>query len=176
MADRTDVAATLIPPLGAADELLRAVPRLVERTANQAALARSLVAHLPCVGGLVAVRRHDAAPGRVAPEPLGVQDLFDEPASAPASAEPAPTVPAERGAGTAALPSSAPADVGTVAQTPVPTEADLPVADYDSLAASQVVPRLAMLDPQDLRAVQAYEAAHRRRQTILNRVAQLLQG
>jgi hypothetical protein len=55
-----------------------------------------------------------------------------------------------------------------------PAESELPIQDYDSLAASQVVPRLATLATDDLRAVQAYESATRRRQTILNRVAQLL--
>ena len=62
------------------------------------------------------------------------------------------------------------------ASTPAPVEADLAVPDYDSLAASQVVPRLAMLSPDDLRAVLAYEQSHRHRQTILNRVAQLLEA
>jgi hypothetical protein len=37
-----------------------------------------------------------------------------------------------------------------------------------------VVPRLATLAPDDLRAVQLYERATRNRQTILNRVDQLL--
>ena len=59
---------------------------------------------------------------------------------------------------------------------PTPSEAELPVQDYDSLAASQVVPRLATLATDELLAVQAYESAHRNRQTILNRVAQLLAG
>ena len=57
---------------------------------------------------------------------------------------------------------------------PPPTESDLPIQDYDSLAASQVVPRLATLTPDDLVVVQRYEGANRRRQTILNRVGQLL--
>ena len=57
---------------------------------------------------------------------------------------------------------------------PVPQESDLPVQDYDALAASQVVPRLATLSVDELDAVRRYERAHRNRQTILNRVAQLL--
>ena len=48
--------------------------------------------------------------------------------------------------------------------------------DYDSLAASQVVPRLAGLTADELEAVRAYEAADRARRTILGRVAQLQQS
>ena len=43
----------------------------------------------------------------------------------------------------------------------------LAIPDYDSLAASQVVPRLAGLTADELEAVRAYEAAHRARRTIL---------
>lgn len=49
----------------------------------------------------------------------------------------------------------------------------LAIPDYDSLAASQVVPRLQGLEREELEAVRAYEAAHRGRKTILNRIAQL---
>ncbi len=52
----------------------------------------------------------------------------------------------------------------------------LAIPDYDSLAASQVVPRLAGLEPDELEAVRQYEAAHRARRTILSRVAQLQQS
>jgi hypothetical protein len=50
------------------------------------------------------------------------------------------------------------------------------IPDFDSLAASQVVPRLAGLAPADLEAVRRYESAHRGRKTILHRIAQLQQG
>jgi hypothetical protein len=51
--------------------------------------------------------------------------------------------------------------------------ATLPIADYDSLAASQVIPRLEGLEEGDLEAVRAYEVAHRGRKTILGKIAQL---
>lgn len=54
--------------------------------------------------------------------------------------------------------------------------ADLAIPDYDSLAASQVVPRLRALEPDELEAVRAYEAAGRGRKTILSRIAQLQAG
>jgi hypothetical protein len=49
----------------------------------------------------------------------------------------------------------------------------LPIPDYDSLSASQVVSRLRGLTPGQLDAVRAYETGTRNRKTILNRVQQL---
>jgi hypothetical protein len=50
---------------------------------------------------------------------------------------------------------------------------ELAITDYDSLSASQVVTRLEGLTIDELEAVRSYEAAHRGRKTILNKVAQL---
>jgi hypothetical protein len=50
----------------------------------------------------------------------------------------------------------------------------LPIEDYESLAASHVVDRLPTLTPAELAQVQAFEAAHRGRRTILGRIEQLL--
>ena len=50
---------------------------------------------------------------------------------------------------------------------------DLAIADFDSLAASQVIPRLPGLSSDELEAVRTYEAVHRGRKTVLNRIAQL---
>jgi hypothetical protein len=49
------------------------------------------------------------------------------------------------------------------------------LADYDTLSASQVVRRLESLGPEELQAVQRYEASTRNRRTILNRAGQLLE-
>jgi hypothetical protein len=54
------------------------------------------------------------------------------------------------------------------------TAAALAIPEYDSLAASQVVPRLSGLSHDELSAVRSYEAAHRGRRTILGRADQLL--
>jgi hypothetical protein len=51
--------------------------------------------------------------------------------------------------------------------------ADLAIPDFDSLAASQVIPRLEGLSPEELEAVRSYEAGRRGRKTILNKIAQL---
>ncbi len=88
------------------------------------------------------------------------------------------------GDGDTAAPPQAPVN-GSVAPTP-PTTRPAPdvadtalvgaaLADYDTLSASQVVRRLESLGPDELRAVQRYEAATRNRRTILNRAGQLLE-
>jgi hypothetical protein len=50
---------------------------------------------------------------------------------------------------------------------------ELAIPGYDSLSASQVLPRLEGLEAIELEAVRAYEAGHRGRKTILGRIAQL---
>jgi hypothetical protein len=57
-----------------------------------------------------------------------------------------------------------------------PEAASLAITDYDSLSASQVLPRLSGLSSDELEAVRAYEDAHRGRKTILNRATQLQQS
>ena len=87
----------------------------------------------------------------------------DRPPRTPAAApvvDPAAPTPARGNGATPAAP------VG-------PTADDLAIPDYDSLSASHVVNRLPGLTPGELEAVRRYEAAHRGRKTILNKVAQL---
>ena len=55
------------------------------------------------------------------------------------------------------------------------TADDLPIDEYESLAASQVVARLEGLAPDELRRVRRFEAAHRSRRTVLGKVDQLLE-
>lgn len=66
-----------------------------------------------------------------------------------------------------------PAEAPVAPSAPAPEASTLAIPDYDSLSASQVVNRLPSLSPEELEAVRAYEAAHRGRKTILNKVAQL---
>jgi hypothetical protein len=58
---------------------------------------------------------------------------------------------------------------------PVPTVAvsELAIPDYESLSASQVVPRLDGLTDTELELVRQYEASARGRRTILSKIAQL---
>jgi hypothetical protein len=57
--------------------------------------------------------------------------------------------------------------------TPPPAAADLAIADYDLLAAAQLLPLLADLSADELASVEAYESAHRHRKTVLGRIGQL---
>jgi len=85
--------------------------------------------------------------------------------------------------GSVPVPPEEQAEAPTFTPTPVrpaPDAADTAMvgaalADYDTLSASQVVRRLESLGPDELRAVQRYEAATRNRRTILNRAGQLLE-
>jgi hypothetical protein len=65
------------------------------------------------------------------------------------------------------------APTGGNGSTPRPSDDELAIPGYDALAASQVVPRLAGLAPDELEAVRRYEAATRNRRTILARIQQL---
>ncbi len=177
---------------GVVGELLGIVPRWVDRTRSQAEIARKVVAMVPCIGALVPGRHDQPGPGvpeheRVdvlsvlRQDPESLLDAADPQSTEPAGDIPAPTAGAAHSATEPVMAAPAPAPIDEaagdqVATGPTPTEADLPIQDYDSLAASQVVPRLATLAPDDLVVVQRYEGANRRRQTILNRVAQLLGG
>lgn len=54
--------------------------------------------------------------------------------------------------------------------------ADLPIEDYENLAASQVVARLERLGPDQLELIETFEAAHRGRRTIIGKIEQLRAG
>ena len=56
---------------------------------------------------------------------------------------------------------------------PAPASAELAIHGYDALSASQVVQRLAGLSPAELEQVRLYEAATRRRKTVLTKISQL---
>jgi hypothetical protein len=90
---------------------------------------------------------------------------------APRPTQPARGTPGPSSDAAAAAPSAPAAD------TPVPPDApdvdSLPIPGYDELSASQVVERLEGLDGPSLDAIRRYETAHRGRNTILGKIAQL---
>jgi len=90
-----------------------------------------------------------------------------ETATATPAPEPAPVTTPE-----AATTSEPEAPIAAVDLT-VPDVDELAIPDYDELSASQVVERLEGLDAGELEAVRRYEAAHRGRNTILGKIAQL---
>ncbi len=63
--------------------------------------------------------------------------------------------------------------VGGAPSSDAPAHEALAIPDYDLLSAPQVIDRLTGLARPDLLAVQAYEAAHRARTTILGKITQL---
>jgi hypothetical protein len=167
-------------PVNLLSELFRAAPKLVDRTRSQAELVATLAGHLPCLGGLLGGlgtdrRRDDERPPADTHEtvPIDVLSLLTGESSGVSATTPS-------GSNGSSAPDHAPAagaDADASSAVPaaaVPAEADLPIQDYDSLAASQVVPRLTTLSPEELRSVRSYELANRNRQTILNRVGQRL--
>jgi len=90
------------------------------------------------------------------------------------------TAPGDPGdeAGSAATEAEPAADAGRESHLRVVADEaldvdELAIPGYDTLAASQVVPRLDDLSDDELAAVQDYERAHRGRMTILSRIAQL---
>jgi len=150
-------------PIGVASEAIETVPRLVKRGRERTKLAR--------LAGHVAVEK-----GQRKVEEI-VRQVFDQ--GAPATSDPDAAGPA---------PNVAMPDVGLDdeeqpivvrhlhAAYDLSEAALLAIPDYDSLSASQVVPRLAGLTTDELEAVRQYETAHRARRTILGRVAQLQQS
>jgi len=110
----------------------------------------------------------DAAPGQVALLQKRVEKLAGQFAPKPATAAERPST---NGHSVPATQTSAPVAAPSPAHGP---GADLlAIPDYDSLSASQVVPRLAGLSTEELDEVKTYESAHRGRKTILNKIAQL---
>ncbi len=66
--------------------------------------------------------------------------------------------------------------IGTVTSVAVPAADELPIAGYESLAAQQVVHRLATLTVDERAAIRRFETAHRGRRTILAKLDQLQAG
>lgn len=148
-------------PVGLALEARELLPKLAERGRNQIVLAR--------LGARFAMQKAEAEaekllarlqpPGPAEPEatPDAAATTSNEPVAA---AEPKPKPKPKPKA--QARPKPATAASGPLA-----------IPGYDTLSASQVVPRLDALRPAELEAIQQHELAHRGRRTILSRIAQL---
>jgi len=168
-------------PVGFVFELPRSIPRFIDRGRRQVdqACAIGLEAlHLGNRGSsdrVNRVREQTAATLRglgVAP-PVG-----DEPLGRPSAptlsvvADPEPARAPGRASGNGSTPATATA-APTVPAGPAPDPGTLAIPGYDSLSASQVVPRLEGLTSDELETVRSYEQATRGRKTILSKIAQL---
>ena len=145
-------------PLGFVLNAQEVVPQLIEKGHQQVVMARMF--------GKFAIENE--APKQLAELQKRVQKVADQ----FTAREPLPKPSAN---GPAAESSVATQTSAPVVSSPAhgPGAADLAITDYDSLSASQVVPRLEGLADAELAAVRDYEAAHRGRKTILNKIAQL---
>lgn len=147
-------------PLGFALEARKLLPSFVERGRQQVQMARM-------IGKFAVAQGQQEAKGRLGKVQEQADAVLSELGLRPSGTSGTPS--ASAAAPTGAIP-AAPASAAPRSSAASGT---LAIADYDSLAASQVIPRLAGLEPAELEAVRAYEAAHRGRKTILGKVAQL---
>jgi hypothetical protein len=139
--------------------------------------------------GVVGPAAAPAAPAPTPTEPAAAaagapSDDGDDAASRPAKSATAKGTTAKKAAAKVARPAKkaaknkseakkAAARANAAVKSATPAVDVLPIPDYDSLSASQVVSRLRGLTPGQLDAVRAYESGTRNRKTILNRVQQL---
>jgi hypothetical protein len=165
-------------PLGLAVTALEAVPGLArkgrDRLAPQVGLARTV--------GQIAVRQGYRQISRFRP-PIGKPPAARPKAARTGSTSPGPTTPGPTTPGPATSaadpspPPPPPDPVDDLTDQPVTdglAAAELAIPSYDSLSAPQVLQRLDGLSRDEVAAVMAYEAATRRRRTILDRAEQLL--
>lgn len=151
-------------PLGFALEARTLLPTFVERGRQQVQMAR-MVGRFAVSQGQVEGRKRLSRAQEQAETILA--ELGLAPTVGSAREEPAPPAPSAPREPDGRSPAPRPAPQASAAS------ADLAISGYDSLAASQVIPRLAGLDADELEAVRVYEAAHRARKTILGKIAQL---
>jgi hypothetical protein len=164
-------------PLGLLFEARDLLPKLAEkgrqRMGGQVTVAR-MVGELAVRQGqrraeqvLERLRQQNSSAARTAPsaEPTATSGRTEPPPGNGLSTDGAPG----NGHRTAAPP---PAAAPAGARPPVPVT-ELAIPGYDTLSASQVVPRLEGLSDDELAAVRAYEEATRARKTVLTRIDQL---
>lgn len=151
-------------PLGFALEARSLLPRFIDRGRNQVAMARVVGKFAVRKGRedleALALERQEQVIGLM--QLLGVgrpatPDAASPPPRGPATPSPRPTLRAVR--------DEPDIDPGTLA-----------IPDYDSLSASQVVPRLDGLEAEELDVVRRYEEGTRGRRTILSKIATLQQS
>jgi hypothetical protein len=162
--------AAIYAPIGFALEAKRLLPEFVERGRQQVNMAK-MVGQFAVNHGQAVVAKRVAKLGEQADamrQEFGIGVAAPPPSSAdgPEGAGAVVPAPSDR------VPEPAGGDVAS----PAPAPDELPISNYDSLAASQVIPRLDGLEPDELDTVRAYEAAHRGRKTILGKIAQLSDG
>jgi hypothetical protein len=159
-------------PLGLVLEARSLMPRLIERGRRQVMMARVIGKFAVRQGQHQTTKVIDKAGGQASTVLADLGLLPRESNGSDVSASTSPTT----ADAPASDPSPAPARPPVAADAPTLEDVavrELAIADFDSLAASQVIPRLPGLSSAELEAVRNYEAMHRGRKTVLNRIAQL---
>ncbi|MEY2469111.1 MAG: hypothetical protein QOF21_1809 [Actinomycetota bacterium] len=154
-------------PLGIAALIREELPKLVSRGQQEANMAKMMGKFAVGMGRQELEKRLTSVVDRGKPAAKPTPAAPAAPASPPAPATPSTPVASAPAAPAPAAPSTNGQEVT------VHDANSLAIPGYDSLSASQVVQRLAGLNPAELAAIGSYEAAGRGRRTILNRVAQL---
>ena len=176
MSKRQDPAEQLLDvfvyaPLGLVMEAAELLPRLADK-GRQRMGGKVTVARMV---GELAVRQ-----GQKRAEKL-FERMREQGRDAARPGRPAPET-STRANGHGRTPDPAPAGGYRTAPVPPPAAApsapaadvtELAIPGYDTLSASQVVPRLEGLSAEELEAVRLYEEAHRARKTVLTRIDQL---
>lgn len=157
--------------LTAAEEIPKLAAKGRERIGQRFMVAKMVGEFAVKQGRKELEKRLSGPPPRPRPQPAPVP----EPVEADISYEDLLANPTDIGVTTAAPPASEAGDAPSAASNGAAVD-NLAIPGYDSLAASQVVQRLAGLSGDELEAVGAYEASHRNRRTILTRVRQLQAG
>jgi len=166
------VEAILYAPLGFALEARRLLPTFVERGRAQVQMAKVMGEFAVQQGTVVASKQLGKQLGKaqdLAADLLSEYGLTTSPSSAPQETTGREATGSDTGG-------PGPAGSRNARKAPTqsgPDAAVLAIAGYDSLAASQVIPRLEGLEADELEAVRRYEAAHRGRKTILGKISQL---
>lgn len=148
----------LYAPLGFALEAKRLLPTFVARGRQQVQMAK-------VIGQFAVTQGEKEAKVRLTKAQEQAEAILAE-LGLRGSTEAAQPVPADAVA-------PGPVDAAPAPARSSAAAADLAIADYDSLAASQVIPRLEGLEPGELDAVRRYETEHRGRKTILGKIMQL---
>jgi hypothetical protein len=165
-------------PLGFALDARQLLPRFIDRGRSQVALARVVGRYAVQRGSVRAEDYLGEEPAAQLASLLQTLGLLppDPPRDEPAGSAPTLTVVTntdlDGGQAEAPIAEPEPEEPDEEAGEVVAADA-LAIPDYDTLSASQVVPRLGGLDSDELEAVRRYEAAGRGRKTILNKIAQL---
>ena len=167
-------------PLGFALDARQLFPRFVDRGRNQVVLAK-------VIGKYAVEHGSKQVEGYLGQSQTQVAAVLQALGVLPEESEPTDPAGVEAFEAEAVVFTSAPAaestgevpvdqpvdDLVDRSDSPAPVVDELAIPDYDNLSASQVIPRLGGLSPDELEAVRRYEAAERGRKTILGKIAQL---